>query len=229
MQDITVRCGCGRTMGLDALRGRGAFRCGCGVRATITLPEKKVGCLGGASPDQACRIAPTASSQEVGIPLCVEHLKAYQQYLEAIEEGERWGELMKDAWEDSRHARTRGLASRLPWESDYLAARRKLYEQQSVVYYVRIRDLIKIGVTTNMKARMLQVMPDEILATEPGGTDLERQRQAQFAHLKVRGERFEQGEDLIAHIAQVREEHGAPHMTGYLLADCRTRRFGDAL
>ncbi len=216
-------------MGIDAVRGRGAFRCGCGQRVAIIIPSAKATCIGGAPSGDACRIPPTANSQSVGVPLCLDHLKAYQRYLEVIEEGERWGELMKEAWEDSRRALESGQASRRTWEGEYLAARRRLYETQSVVYYVRIGDLIKIGVTVNMKARMPQVMPDEILATEPGGIELERQRQTQFAHLRVRGERFARGEDLLAHIAQIREAHGAPQMTGYLLADSRTRPFGDAL
>ncbi|MFN2636864.1 MAG: hypothetical protein ABR585_07560 [Gemmatimonadaceae bacterium] len=229
MNDVTVLCACGRKMGLDSVRGRGAFRCGCGVRVTVTAPMRKVACLGGNASGQACQLIPASGSDAVGIPLCADHLEGHQGYLRTVDEGERWGELMKDAWEDSRRARTDGLASRQAWEGDYLAARRKLYSGQSVVYYIRVGDLIKIGVTTNMKARMPQLMPDEILATEPGGPDVERARQAQFAHLKVRGERFEAGPELTGHIAKVRETYGAPEMTGYLLKDRPDKRFGDAL
>lgn len=229
MNDVTVLCACGRKMGLDSIRGRGAFRCGCGARVTVVAKARRVACLGGNSSGLACQLATVSKSDEVGIPLCADHLEGYQDYLRTINEGERWGELMKDAWEDSRRARTDGLASRLAWEGDYLAARRKLYSGQSVVYYVRVGDLIKIGVTTNMKARMPQLMPDEILATEPGGPEIERERQAQFAHLKVRGERFKSEADLLDHIAKIREAHGEPQMTGYLLKDTRNKRFGDAL
>lgn len=228
MQNVTVACSCGRTMGLDAVRGRGAFRCGCGVRIIVTPQSQKPACVGGDS-QRPCGYAASKNADALGVVLCADHLARYQEYLTAIEEGERWGELMKDAWEDSRRALRDGLASRQAWEGDYLAARRKLYQTQSVVYYVRIGDTIKIGVTTNMKARMPQVMPDEILATEPGGPDLERRRHIEFSHLKVRGERFTSGADLLAHVAEVRRQHGAPQMTGYLLADSTSRRLGDAV
>ncbi|WP_157253189.1 hypothetical protein [Nonomuraea typhae] len=228
MRNVTVACSCGRTMGLDAISGAGAYRCGCGVRVTISEKARKPACLGGTA-DRACEFAASKDSDGVGIPLCADHLASFNAFRETVEDGERWGELMKDAWEDSRRALKEGLASRQAWEGDYLAARRKLYETQSVVYYVRIGDAIKIGVTTNMKARMPQVMPDEVLATEPGDINLERQRQAQFAHLKLRGERFLPGDDLIRHIAEIKRQHGEPKMTGYLLTDSHKHRLGGAL
>jgi len=76
----------------------------------------------------------------------------------------------------------------------------------SVVYYARIRDHIKIGTTINLDARMNALDPDELLATEPGGVELERKRHKQFAHLHARRkEYFDPGADLLAHIERLKQ------------------------
>jgi hypothetical protein len=90
-------------------------------------------------------------------------------------------------------------------------------QMQSMVYYVRIHDFIKIGYTTNVKQRMsqLRVHTDAILATEPGGRDLERDRHKQFADLRIGTmENFKPTKRLIDHIDAVREYHGEPAITG---------------
>lgn len=102
------------------------------------------------------------------------------------------------------------------------ARRRELLKQQSLVYYVTRGKLIKIGYTTNMTARMIALMPDSILATEPGGVELERQRHKQFAHLRapeLGREYFTNGPDLLIHVADVIAEHGPPKMTTYPKVD----------
>jgi hypothetical protein len=71
-------------------------------------------------------------------------------------------------------------------------------------------DVIKIGTTTNLKRRLVFLLPDEILAIEPGDRELERKRHKQFIHLRVRGERFRPGQDLLDHIAAVVEANGPP-------------------
>lgn len=81
-----------------------------------------------------------------------------------------------------------------------------------VVYYFRRGRLIKIGTTVALKRRMTELMPDEVLAIEPGGEDVERSRHRQFRSLvtRPRGEYFFPGPDLLGHISQVRADHGAP-------------------
>ena len=70
------------------------------------------------------------------------------------------------------------------------------------VYYLRLNDLIKIGTTGNLKSRLSSYPPGcVLLATEPGSTETEAQRHAQFARYRVRGEWFRPGESLLAHIA----------------------------
>lgn len=87
-----------------------------------------------------------------------------------------------------------------------------------VVYYVRLgRNHIKIGTTGDLRRRMteLRVVNDtNLLAAEPGNADLERQRHDQFRKWRYHGrhrEDFAEAPDLLAHIRDVRAEHGDPH------------------
>lgn len=70
-----------------------------------------------------------------------------------------------------------------------------------IVYYLRFADRIKIGTTKNLGSRLKVIPHDEVLATEPGDHELEHQRHEQFAHLRITGEWFESGPDLLAHIS----------------------------
>lgn len=93
--------------------------------------------------------------------------------------------------------------------------------EQSVVYYVRIHDYIKIGTTTNLTQRLgtLRVNESEVLATEPGNKGLENIRLKQFAKFRIgRRENFVPAKKLLAHIDEVLRINGAPTITGYLPA-----------
>lgn len=97
------------------------------------------------------------------------------------------------------------------------AARRAEQERArqaaAVVYYVRIHDVIKIGYTSNLRTRVsgLRVDPDAVLATEPGGRDLEAIRHREFAECRIgRREDFRPTERLLRHIDHVRETFGEP-------------------
>ncbi|MEU2724061.1 hypothetical protein [Streptomyces smyrnaeus] len=82
----------------------------------------------------------------------------------------------------------------------------------SIVYYIRRSDLIKIGTTINPQRRFRSLMPDEILAFEPGGYPEELARHTQFSRCRVgrRVEYFHQHPELLEHIARLRERHGPP-------------------
>jgi len=83
----------------------------------------------------------------------------------------------------------------------------------SIVYYIRHGDTIKIG-TTKMPARRFgDLMPDEILAFEPGAGRQEKLRHRQFRHLRRRGEYFRIAPELLEHIRQIRQVHGDPDPT----------------
>jgi hypothetical protein len=83
----------------------------------------------------------------------------------------------------------------------------------SIVYYLRRGPLIKIGTTVDPAGRFRDLMPDEILAWEPGGRHEEVTRHRQFAHLRQGGEYFEAGRDLIRHCGEMTKLHGAPDPT----------------
>src|SRR5690349_15381919 len=57
--------------------------------------------------------------------------------------------------------------------------------RRSIVYYIRRGDLIKIGTTATPQRRFKALMPDEILAFEPGGVDQEAARHRQFHTARV--------------------------------------------
>lgn len=81
----------------------------------------------------------------------------------------------------------------------------------SIVYYVLRGPLVKIGTTRHPASRFITLVPDRILAVEPGDRTDERQRHLQFKHLRQgTSEYFRQGDDLMVHVAEVRNQHGAP-------------------
>jgi hypothetical protein len=74
------------------------------------------------------------------------------------------------------------------------------------VYYAQRDGLIKIGFSRHIPGRMLELKAT-LLAIELGGRDMvwERIRQHQFKHLRVSGEWFVPGRDLLAHIDRLIE------------------------
>ena len=209
MNDVTVACSCGRAMTPDVMAGRGAFRCGCGARITVTVTRTAT-CIGIGEDGERCRTRPIRESAKAGMSLCRQHFEGYLSVLDLIGRAERATQLLEPEKfripePDPEEARR--------WEKE-----RRRYAEQSVVYYVRIGETIKIGTTVNMKARMGGLMIDEVLATEPGDRQLEAMRHKQFRHLRIRGERFRPEPDLMSHIAMIREHCGEPKMTSYLKA-----------
>lgn len=75
-----------------------------------------------------------------------------------------------------------------------------------VVYYIRYRDRVKIGTSTNPRLRLAALPHDEVLAFERGGRALEQRRHAQFADGRFAGtEWFAVHDALLGHIAELRE------------------------
>lgn len=73
-----------------------------------------------------------------------------------------------------------------------------------VVYYLRFDRRVKIGTSARPRQRLSAIWHDELLAFEPGGRALERQRHREFAALREGGEWFTLTDDLAAHIAALR-------------------------
>jgi hypothetical protein len=121
------------------------------------------------------------------------------------------GELTED---DVREAVTLGRTSFDEFRQQ-LADRRSDRIPDSIVYYIRRGPLVKIGTTTNPRGRFRDLLPDEILAWEPGGRTEEAARHAQFKALRVsnRGEYFRRDATLDQHIRELADRHGAPDPT----------------
>jgi len=78
-----------------------------------------------------------------------------------------------------------------------------------VVYYIRWRDRVKIGTSSNPRLRLASVPHDEVLAFERGGRALEQRRHAQFASRRIPGsEWFVTDDTLLAHLADLRFSAG---------------------
>ncbi len=75
----------------------------------------------------------------------------------------------------------------------------------SVVYYVRLGDHIKIGTTLDVHRRMQQLYVDAsaLLGTEPGGRDVETERHRQFADEHISRELFNPSRRLMDHISSL--------------------------
>jgi hypothetical protein len=73
--------------------------------------------------------------------------------------------------------------------------------RKHVVYYLRFGDRIKIGTTTCLVSRLNSLPHDEVLATEPGGVEVEDKRKTQFAEHRITGEWFRMTPALLRHIA----------------------------
>lgn len=85
-------------------------------------------------------------------------------------------------------------------------------ESRAQVYYARTGDLVKIGYTVHLAARMATVAPWELLAAEPGGPQREHERHVQFADLRMRGEWFRYQGPLVPHVAEMRAQFGPPSL-----------------
>jgi hypothetical protein len=76
--------------------------------------------------------------------------------------------------------------------------------RESVVYYVRFADRIKIGTTICLTSRLDDLPYDEMLATEPGGAEVEHERHIQFAEHWITGEWFRVAPEIMEHVEKLR-------------------------
>lgn len=77
------------------------------------------------------------------------------------------------------------------------------------IYYLRVGDLVKIGYTTSLDARMRQYPPNAtLLAQHPGTRETEREMHNKFAAKLDRGrEWFKSCAEIDEHIAAVQEAY----------------------
>jgi hypothetical protein len=215
MAEITVSCACGRKMTEVGTEVKGTYACRCGTKVRVVIGRQRPSCAyqGGEKP---CPFPLPTESRRLGLPFCAEHLAEVAGRIEdamsaRLDERIRRLELVTMQME----------AARATWDDDKLSSAQIRYAAEvadqikatlspHVVYYIRTGDRIKIGTTADLRKRMAALMPDEVLAAEPGAREVERERLRQFRHLRIAGERFAPGDDLTAHISAVRKEHGDP-------------------
>lgn len=232
MQEVTVRCGCGRNMSLDARNGRGAFRCGCGATVRIELPYTPAS---GRSQQCGYRTRTGPCSEPPRLPddgsddasaLCVKH---HNQFLDLAFDELMDSERKTDAMRREYLARLWSAVGEMPRQSALeIAARIKQYEAlngnttqtaydyvrnedpTSVVYFVRVGDRIKIGTTVNLKNRLraLTLSEKNVAATQPGSRHEEADLHWRFRHLRLEGEWFRAAPELLEYIATM--EQGMP-------------------
>lgn len=83
----------------------------------------------------------------------------------------------------------------------------------SLVYYVQIGDYIKIGHSARLRRRYTTLRADRLLAIEPGGPEVERERHRDFAaeRIDLKRENFRPSERLLEHVASLHHRYGLPH------------------
>lgn len=83
----------------------------------------------------------------------------------------------------------------------------------ALVYYVQIGDYIKIGHSARLKRRFATLRADLLLAIEPGGLELERQRHREFSdeRIDLKRENFRPSARLTDHIRELHDRYGLPH------------------
>lgn len=79
-----------------------------------------------------------------------------------------------------------------------------------VVYYLRWRDRVKIGTSSNPRGRLAQLRFDEVLAFERGDRMLEHHRHVQFAVHRLGGEWFDLAEPIVEHVRLLADGVGDP-------------------
>jgi hypothetical protein len=119
-----------------------------------------------------------------------------------------------EAQEASQSDAARKRASRERRRDRTMAGEIPEEKKDPVVYFIRSGDLVKIGYTAVLENRLndLQVAsPIElvVLATTPGGIELEQALHLQFAAFRVRGEWFRLDDDIWSYIKSL---HGFGHV-----------------
>jgi len=200
MADPTVQCGCGRAMTLDAIRGKGAYRCGCGGRIKIGTSDAEARCAW-----SKCMGQPVAQGP---VAVCAAHRKdlllalmpeVYAKYPphEFIEAGRKYTAKF-------------GKPAELPsWAFNHIPVNLNTEAPDHRVYFITLDDKVKIGTSGNVRRRRGQMcLPPmaKIVATLPGSYDLEKDLHARFADERIgRSEWFTRSARIEAFIEAIRE------------------------
>ncbi|GGM06130.1 hypothetical protein GCM10010099_22840 [Streptomyces cinereus] len=191
MQELTVRCGCGRTMGLDGRRGRGAYRCGCGARIQVAAAAVAVRrCWYDGCTEPATTTKP--------LNLCPEHERETVNRLAHLVVRFDWGAALDASLViDDVNRPLDGY--RQPKPGGF----------EGWVYFMRRERYIKIGTTTDTRRRAAELNAT-VLARRPGSYSDEARLHVRFADLRRHGEWFEPGPELVALVNEIRTSDGLP-------------------
>lgn len=132
-----------------------------------------------------------ASADDMPFPICQHHaLKLFDRMSAALRAAA--GDLSEPPW---------------PKPEPYEKVDRERHIVRQGVYYIRVGDLIKIGYSQNINARIRAYPPSSrLLAVEQGSKHLEYRRHAQFREALVHPkEWFRPTVELIAHINNLRD------------------------
>lgn len=186
MQELTIRCACGRSMAPDYRRGPDAYRCGCGVR--IEAARKQQG------PASQCWFDECDSDATTKAPIrfCKAHEEETALLLaHLIARRDMWlsaGELCRPL-------------------SNYGLPAATAHTESSRVYFMRRESLIKIGYSGRVHRRA-GALGATVLATIPGGPSTEAQMHRRFRNLRQSGEWFHPGAELIGYVNELRAADG---------------------
>lgn len=235
MSELTVKCGCGRTMSPDGRRGHGAYRCGCGLAIQISgeLADRGPRCVG-EDAGKPCRIPPVTKRP---FRLCSDHyrqsgLERYHQWLTLGDED--LARKMVTFFFESRasnateaddelglifYQELRRLTGHLWYLNDTPeAARAYLHandpETRGFVYFIRHNNNVKIGKSIDPEKRRAELSVAapgaELLATERGYSKHERLLHLKFSFYRQAGEWFALGPGLVDYINKLRKAAGQP-------------------
>ncbi|MFI9344940.1 GIY-YIG nuclease family protein [Streptomyces sp. NPDC052773] len=191
MQEVTVKCGCGRMMTPDGRAGRGAYRCGCGVRIRMTEAQ-------GGRRNCWYRGCPESATTNEPLDLCSEHERETVHRLAHLIVRFDWGAVLDASVAiDAVNRPVDGYRTTAANSGD------------GWVYFMRRERLIKIGTTTDV-LRRAKTLNATVLAKCPGSYNEERRLHAKFAAHRRHGEWFEPVPELMQLINAIRAEQGLP-------------------
>lgn len=155
------------------------------------------------------------------IPVCSWHIMQARSQFAHLLEAEIAG--LKAAAAAHECDGDRAVAAYMEEYDGYLVARTTRWKESAVAYFIRCGKYIKIGASASPLHRLATIQhtggvltPDglnlkdcELITTEPGGFDREKELHAQFAHLRHTGEWFTEAPELTEYIESLTERSAA--------------------
>lgn len=102
--------------------------------------------------------------------------------------------------------KTRTPESRLQMDAALQYLAKSDATPHAVVYYIRFRDALKIGTSTDVVQRLTHLPGEALLAIEPGHYNLESIRHQQFKPFRLTGEWFRYNAQTRAMVNKIRSD-----------------------